>query len=224
LTTSGLRFKFKRAEGKAMSRIQPLDRQSVPQLEPFFSKTEARMGFLPNSQLIMAYKPKLLEAFSQLSQAIHDPANKTSQQIRTLVGLVASRSAGCQYCMAHTGESAHKANVEDQKIAAITDFESSPLFDPVERATLRFAQRAAAVPNAVTDEDFAELRTYYSNEEIVEIMAVIAFYGLLNRWNDSLATELEMSPLSFAQCTLSASGWSSGKHTPQATSTKSASQ
>jgi uncharacterized peroxidase-related enzyme len=207
-----------------MSRIKPLDRQSVPQLEPFFSKTEARMGFLPNSQLIMAYKPKLLEAFSQLSHAIHDPANKTSRQVRTIVGLVASRSAGCQYCIAHTGESAHKANVEDQKIAAIADFESSPLFNQVERTTLRFAQRAAAVPNAVTDEDFAELRTYYSDEEIVEIVAVIAFYGFLNRWNDSLATELEVSPLSFAQCTLSASGWSAGKHAPEAASTKSASR
>lgn len=207
-----------------MSRIKPLDRRSVPQLEPFFAKTETRMGFLPNSQLIMAYKPRLLEAFVQLSQAIHDPANKTSRQIRTLVGLVASRSAGCQYCMAHTGESAHKANVEEQKIAAIADFEFSPLFNQTERATLRFAERAAAVPNAVTEEDFAELRKHYGDEEIVEIMAVIAFYGFLNRWNDSFATELEISPLSFAQCTLSGSGWSAGKHAPQAASTKSASQ
>ena len=207
-----------------MSRIKPLDRQSIPQLEAFFSKTEARMGFLPNSQLIMAYKPKLVEAFTQLVQAIHDPGNKTPLQIRALVGLMASRSAGCQYCMAHTGERAHKANVEGEKIAAIADFESSPLFSQVERATLRFAQRAAAVPNAVTDQDFAELRKHYSDEEIVEIMAVIAFYGFLNRWNDSLATELETSPLSFAQCTLAASGWSAGKHTREGASTKSASQ
>jgi len=58
----------------------------------------------------------------------------------------------------------------------------------------------------------------------VEIIAVIAFYGFLNRWNDSLATELETSPLSFAQCTLAASGWSAGKHTREGASTKSASQ
>ncbi len=49
-----------------MSRIKPLKRQDVPELEPFLSVTEKRMGFVPNSHLIMAYKPKLLHAFSQL--------------------------------------------------------------------------------------------------------------------------------------------------------------
>jgi len=195
-----------------MPRINPLQRQNVPELEPVLAATENRMGFVPNSQLTMAYKPKLLQAFGQLSQAVHDSANKTTAQLRTLVGHMASRSAGCQYCAAHTAESAHRANVDDMKIAAVREYETSPLFQDGERAALRFAQRAAAVPNAVTDEDFAVLRKHYSDEEIVELTAVIAFYGFLNRWNDTLATELESSPLNFAQCTLSATGWSAGKH------------
>jgi len=195
-----------------MPRINPLQRQNIPELESVFAATEKRMGFVPNSQLTMAYKPKLLQAFGQLSQAVHDPANKTQAQLRTLVGHIASRSAGCQYCAAHTGESAHRANVDDMKIAAVGEYETSPLFNEGERAALRFAQRAAVVPNAVTDEDFAALRKHYSDEEIVELTAVIAFYGFLNRWNDTLATELESSPLNFAQCTLSATGWSAGKH------------
>ena len=197
-----------------MSRIEPLKRENVPDLEPFFSVAEKRMGFLPNSQLIMAYKPKLLQAFSQLGQAVHDPANKTPRQLRMLVAHMASKSAGCQYCVAHTGESAHNANVEDLKIAAIGDYETSPYFNDAERSALRFAHRAAAVPNAVTDEDFAKLRAHYSNEEIVELVGVIAYFGFLNRWNDTLATELESSPLGFAQCALSDAGWSAGKHAP----------
>lgn len=198
-----------------MSRMKPLKRQDVPELEPFLSATEKRMGFVPNSQLIMAYKPKLLQAFSQLGQAVHDPANKTPRQLRTLVAHMASKSAGCQYCVAHTGESAHNANVDDMKIAAVGEYETSPLFNEAERAALRFARHAAAVPNAVTDEDFAALRKYFSDEEIVELVGVIAYFGFLNRWNDTLATELESSPLSFAECTLSATGWSAGKHSPQ---------
>jgi len=203
-----------------MPRIKPINRHDVPELEPFFSTTEKRMGFLPNSQLIMAYKPKLLQAFSQLSQAVHDPANRTPRQLRALVANVASRSAGCQYCVAHTAESAHNASVEDRKIAAIGEFEISPLFNEAERAALHFAQRAAAAPNAVTDEDFATLRGYYTDEEIVEIMSVIAYFGFLNRWNDTFATELESSPLGFAQCILSGTGWSAGKHAAQSRSQK----
>jgi len=198
-----------------MSRINPLNRQDVTELEPFLSTTEKRMGFLPNSQLIMAYKPRLLQAFSQLSQAVHDPANKTPRQLRALVANMASRSAGCQYCVAHTAESAHKASVEDIKIAAVGQYETNASFTDAERVALRFAQRAAAVPNAVTDEDFTALREYYCDEEIVELVSVIAYFGFLNRWNDTFATELESSPLGFAKCVLSDTGWSAGKHASQ---------
>lgn len=171
------------------------------------------MGFVPNSQLTMAYKPKLLQAFSQLGQAVNDPENKTPRQLRALVANMVSKSAGCQYCVAHTGESAHHANIDDRKIAAIWEHETNPLFSDGERAALRFAQSAAAVPNAVSDSDFVELRKYYSDEEIVELVAVVAFFGFLNRWNDTLATELESNPLAFAEKVLVDSGWSVGKHT-----------
>jgi uncharacterized peroxidase-related enzyme len=197
-----------------MPRINPLNRNDVPELEPFLSATEKRMSFVPNSQLVMAYKPRLLQAFSQLGQAVHDPANKTPRQLRTLVAHMASKSARCQYCVAHTGESAHNANVEDQKIAAVGQYETSPFFNDAERVALRFAQRAAAVPNAVTDKDFAALRKHYGDEEIVELVSVIAYFGFLNLWNDTLATELESSPLNFAECALSNAGWSAGKHSP----------
>jgi uncharacterized peroxidase-related enzyme len=197
-----------------MSRIKPLDRQDVPELEPFLSVTEKRMGFLPNSQLILSRKPKILQAFRQLGQAVNDPSNKTSPQLRALVSHMASKSVGCQYCIAHTGAAAHNADVEDQKIATIAQFETSSLFNDAERDAIRFAQHAAAVPNTATDEDFARLRKHFGDEEIVELLAVVAYFGFLNRWNDTLATELESPPLNFAQCTLSGTGWSAGKHSP----------
>jgi len=117
--------------------------------------------------------------------------------------------------VAHTAESAHHASVEDRKISAIEQFETSPLFTEAERVALRFAERAAEVPNAVTDEDFAALRQHYSDQEIVEIVSVISYFGFLNRWNDTFGTELEASPLDFAEAVLSETGWSPGKHNPR---------
>jgi uncharacterized peroxidase-related enzyme len=197
-----------------MSRVKPLERKSVPELEPVLGQTEKRMGFLPNSQLIMAYKPKLLQGFAALAAGVQDPANKTSRQLRALVGHMASRSAGCMYCIAHTGDGAHHADVEDRKLQAIWQYETSPLFSEAERAALRFAQGAAQVPNAVTDADFAALRKHFSDEEIVELVGVIAFFGFLNRWNDTLATELEPVPIAFADKALAGTGWEAGKHAP----------
>jgi hypothetical protein len=40
-------------------------------------------------------------------------------------------------------------------------------------------------------------------------------FGFLNRWNDTMATELERSPFTWAQGNLAHAGWDAGAHTPQ---------
>jgi len=100
---------------------------------------------------------------------------------------------------------------DDEKIAAIWDFERSPLYDEAERAALRFARDASLVPNEVTPARFAELRGYWDDGQIVEMLAVIGLFGFLNRWNDSMATDLEDVPLSFASERYG-SHWEAGKH------------
>lgn len=170
------------------------------------------MGFLPASMLVMAHRPELVRALSDLAKVVYDPAAKTSIQLRNLVGHVASRAAGCMYCSAHTASNSSRSGVPDQKLADVWEFETSPHFSEAERVALRFAQHASVVPNAVTDEDVARLDEHYSRREAVEIMTVIAWFGFLNRWNDSLATPLEELPKAQAERTVSTGGWTPGKH------------
>jgi len=170
------------------------------------------MGFLPNSQLIMAHRPEILRAFVQLVAAINGPSSTIDPQLRNLVSQMASRAAGCGYCMAHTAHTAGRVGIPDVKEDALWEYETSPLFSAAERAALRVAQCAAQVPNAVSDEDFSELKRYYSDAQIVDIVAVIALFGLLNRFNDTMATELEASPVAAGQRFLAERGWTVGKH------------
>ena len=102
-----------------------------------------------------------------------------------------SRSAGCQYCAVHSASLASLRDVSTRKIEALEQFEQSPEFSDAERAALRFAQAAGKVPNAVGDVEFAELRRHFDEEQILEMVAVLALLGFLNRWNDTLATTLE---------------------------------
>ena len=125
---------------------------------------------------------------------------------------MASRAAGCGYCMAHTAHTAERVGVPTEKENALWEYETSPLFSPAERAALRVAQGAAQVPNAVTDTDFAELKNHYSEAQIVDIVAVIALFGFLNRFNDTMATELETSPIEAGKRYLAERGWTVGKH------------
>ncbi len=100
-----------------------------------------------------------------------------------------------------------------EKIAAAFEFDTSPLFSDAERAALGLAYAASVVPNDATDEHFSELRKHFDEGEIVEIMAVIALFGWLNRWNDTMATTLEPEPVAFARTHLTAQGWEIGAHT-----------
>ena len=195
-----------------MPRLAPLPREATAGLNEILRASEGRMGFVPNSQLIMARRPEILRAFAQLGQAINGPSSTIDSQLRNMVSQMASRAAGCGYCMAHTAHTAERVGVPTEKENALWEYETSPLFSPAERAALRVAQGAAQVPNAVTDTDFAELKKHYSEAQIVDIVAVIALFGFLNRFNDTMATELETSPAEAGRRYLAERGWTVGKH------------
>ena len=83
---------------------------------------------------------------------------------------MSSRAAGCQYCMAHTAGGALHLGIEEQKLAAVWDYQTSPLYSAAERAALDLARRRRCVPNAVTDDKFMEMRKHWTEEQIVEIV------------------------------------------------------
>jgi uncharacterized peroxidase-related enzyme len=195
-----------------MARIKTIAREDLGEFTETFDNLEAALGFIPNSLLTMAHRPRLLATFLPMAMEVLAGETSLPPGLRNLIAHIASLAAGCQYCMAHTADSSAKAGIAEEKIAAAFEYESSPLFSDAERAALGLAQSAASVPNLASDEDFANLRLHFSEEQIVEIVGVISLFGFLNRWNDTIGTELEDHPTQFAEKTITASGWSVGKH------------
>ena len=189
-------------------RLVPLARDSVPELEPIFAKYEDNTGTLPNNILVMARSEAVLRARATMFEALHDA--KVDRQIRDLVFLMASLVTGCRYCQAHRSTALERRGADVEKIDAVWEFETRPLFSENERAAIRFARDSAIVPNAVTDEHFVELRRHFTEEEIVELMAQSCQAAWSNRWNDTMGTPLEPDPL--ATMARLAPGWDPGKH------------
>lgn len=106
----------------------------------------------------------------------------------------------------------HRISGSEAKLADIWVYAHSPHYSEAERVALDFALAAASVPNAVTDELFARLRSHWSEGQIVEILGVVAMFGFLNRWNDSMATPLEAVPRAVADKAVGAQGWTPGHH------------
>ncbi|MDB5964597.1 MAG: peroxidase [Polaromonas sp.] len=195
-----------------MPRLPPLPPETTPALQPHFDFFLTTLGFTPNSVLTMQRKPKLVQALAQLNAAVMDPEGEVDLGFRRLIGHLASQASGCLYCQAHTLLGAKNFGVDDARLADIWQYNTSPLYSEKERLALDFALAAAAQPNAVTDEQFSTLQQHWRDSEIVEILGVVAMFGFLNRWNDTMATPLEAVPEAVAVQALGATGWSAGKH------------
>jgi len=194
-----------------MPNVEPLSREELAEFEPFFKIFEGAVGFVPRSTYTLGRRPDILRAFNGLVMSVFGPG-EVEPTLKQLVAMVASVAAGCRYCQAHTSASAAHFGVSAEKVAAVFDFETSDHFSDAERAALRFARDAAVVPNATTPAHFEELRKHFKETQIIEITATISLMGWLNRWNDTMATELEDEPLGFASQHLSSHGWDAGKH------------
>ena len=195
-----------------MSRLTPLPPEHAPELKDDFDAIGRSLGFIPNSVLIMQRKPQLVKALRAMLATIWDPAGEVDRGFKRLVAHVASRAAGCQYCMAHTADGALHFGVDEARLEAVWEFRTSPLLSQGERVALDFAIAAASVPNGVTGEMFADMREHWSEGQIVEILAVVSVFGFLNRWNDNLGTPLEPEPLAAGKKYLASHGWNPGKH------------
>lgn len=194
-----------------MAHMRPLERHEIEDesiLERFEHYQQTR-GFTPNSIRTMARRPGVVKAFMALNQAVLYEGT-VSEELKMLVSLATSMAAGCRYCQSHMANLSSIFDAPDDKIAAIWEFQASDLFSDPERAAIALAVKAGISPNDAGREDFDELAKHFNDGQIVEIVASIALFGFLNRWNDTMATELEALPKERIKSVLPS--WQEGKH------------
>jgi uncharacterized peroxidase-related enzyme len=177
-----------------MAHMKPLPAEATPELQDDFEIFDKILGFVPNSLLTMQRRPKMVKGFGELTKAVMDPDGAVDLGLMRLIAHFSSRAAGCQYCEAHSLVAAKIHHIPQEKLDAIWEYQSSPLYSEAERVALDFAMAAGSVPNAVDAPLFARLKEHWSDDQVVQILGAVCLYGFLNRWNDSMATDLEEAP------------------------------
>jgi len=181
-------------------------RENFKEFEELFNGVEAFMGYVPNAQLAMAERPELLTAFSNLAMTVFQ-SEGIDMQTKQLIALASSLSSGCKYCQAHTSHGAERAGTKEEKIAEILNYSESDYYSDEERAVLDLAFASGRTPNESNAAHFNELKKYFSDDQIIDIVSVISMFGFLNRWNDTLGTKLEDVPKDFVEEKLKPLGW-----------------
>ena len=186
--------------------IETKKREDFPEFKDLFDLVESFMGYLPNAYLLMADKPDLMQAFAKMSASVFS-ADVLDIPSKQLIALASSLSAGCKYCQSHTSHGAERAGVPNEKIAEILNYQTSEYYEAKEVALLDLAFASGEVPNKATKAHFEKLKEFYSKEQILEVVAVISFFGFLNRWNDTFGTEIEEIPANYLSEKLKPKNW-----------------
>ena len=76
--------------------------------------------------------------------------------------------------------------VSDEKIAALPEYATSPLYSEAERVALCYADCMTITGQEVTDELFARVREFYDDDAIVELTAIIAWENASSKFNRAL--------------------------------------
>lgn len=196
-----------------MAHMEPLSFDSVPEdIQERFTHYNKTRGFTPNSIQTMVRRPNIVRAFMQMNQVVLYEGT-VDEELKMLVSLIASQAAGCRYCQAHMANLSKIYNASQEKIAMAWDFESCNFFSEAEKAALRLAYYGAMSPSQASQEHFDEIYKYFDEGQVVEIVASISLFGFLNRWNDTMATELEDLPKEVAKDMIGGNfGWEPGKH------------
>jgi uncharacterized peroxidase-related enzyme len=192
--------------------VKPKEDKNDKELQQLIEFYEETLGFCPNSVRTMHHRPRIAYAFIEMNKAVMENKGRVTSALKRLVGYISSQATGCRYCEAHTIRAAERYGAAAEQIQNIWEYKTHPAFNDAERAALDLALHASTVPNSVNDEIAENARKHWDEGEIVEIMGVIALFGYLNRWNDSMGTEMEGGAIDSGKELLSKKGWSVGKH------------
>ncbi|MEO1043353.1 MAG: hypothetical protein AAFX52_13810 [Pseudomonadota bacterium] len=139
------------------------------------------------------------------------------------VFVVYQLSSGCTHCQVHGTrwlyeflEGEHEGGpVPDEAMGDIYDlfdFERSKRFGERERAAMRFARDAGPLPGKTTPGHIEELRRYYADREIQELMMLIVAGSRLASGQQANVTVTDRTSMAWALRALPQVGWRPGSH------------
>lgn len=172
-----------------MSRISRLDRSEVtPEMATLYDKAFVQRGNVPNMFRVMAHRPEIFATMQAHFGAVLNTGTLPTK-LKELIIVRTSQVNETPYCLASHTILARGLGWNDDQLSHLADWASRTDFTPAEKAALRLAETVTRDAHAVSDEQFAELRGFYSEGEVVELLCAIGLFNYFNRFNNALKME-----------------------------------
>lgn len=155
-------------------------------LRPFFWNQRRKYGQVLNPGLLWARVPRLFVAVAVLYGMLDLRRSRVSPLLRSLVTVRVSQINHCGFCVdLNSATLARRAGSMD-KVAALGNWRTNPLFDDRERAVLAYSEAITLPERQVDDALIAELRRFFDDDGLIELTALVAFQNLSSKFNSAL--------------------------------------
>lgn len=172
-----------------MSRISKLERNEVtPEMSVLYDKIFAQRGNVPNMFRTMAHRPEIFSTMMAHFSAVLNTGTVPTK-LKELIIVRTSQINVTPYCLASHTIIARGLGWTDDQLDNLASWQSRADFTPAEKAAIRLAETVTRDANNLSDEQFAELQSFYSDGEIVELLCSIGLFNYFNRFNNALQME-----------------------------------
>lgn len=130
--------------------------------------------------------PRAFLMLTLLYRALDRAGSPLDPGLRALVQVRVSQINWCDFCVDLNGTAALERFIAPEKLAALGEFERSPFYVERERAALAYAEGMTDPARGVGDALFVRLRANHTEQQILELTALIAFQNLSSKFNAAL--------------------------------------
>jgi len=155
-------------------------------LRPFFWNQRRKYGKALKPALIWARVPKLFVAVASLYGVLDRRSSPLSPEIRSLITVRVSQINWCRFCVDINSAALAERSGSFDKVQAVENWGESDIFSGREKVALAYAEAITFTDVQVTKRLMDELRSYFDEDSIVELTALIAFQNLSSKFNSAL--------------------------------------
>jgi alkylhydroperoxidase family enzyme len=134
---------------------------------------------------VWAVQPKMMRGMGKFQQAVRN-ADGVDERIKNLVELKGAQMIGCEFCVDLGSQICRNSGLTDDELLALPRYRGSDLFTDREKTALDYAVGVMRTPVDVSDELFARMQTHFTDEQIVELTALLTVVNL-DRLNAAFA-------------------------------------
>jgi uncharacterized peroxidase-related enzyme len=182
-----------------MSVLKPIDPDTAPEKSrALLGRVEERLGSKSNMMRIMANSPAILGAYLGFNQAFEEV--KMTPKLRALITTAIAELNGCDYTLSTAMFLGPRAGATIEELNASRRIEAG---EPKAAAALCFTAQVIKNRGRVPADEVEKLRSAgFSDEEIVEIVALIALNVFRNYLNLIAGTEIDLPAVKSKQIAL----------------------